>query len=261
MCILFIAVQQHPQYPLIIAANRDEFYQRPTRSSDFWPEDNGVLAGKDLTAGGTWMGINKTGFLSALTNIRAPHLNQENAISRGALVLGYLQEQRLPKHCGPEGYVGYLHHSRAQFNGYNLLFGHWQDLAVYNNHEDSLQYLSPGFYGLSNANLNSPWPKINMGVQALKSFCSGQNKIDTEELFQLLRNEEKAADHLLPETGAPEHWEKQLSSIFINVPGYGTRSSTLLCIDAQEHVTWHERIYDENAIAVQDQQVSFTIAD
>ena len=222
--------------------------------ASFWPEHTDLLAGKDLTAGGTWMGINRSGYLSALTNIRAPHLIKDDAKSRGELVLGFLSEKK-----SQEDFEAYLHQTRDSFNGYNLLFGHWQQLAVYNNHEDSLQPLSPGFYGLSNANLNSPWPKINKGVQALKTFCATQEDINNEELFQLLRNEEKAEDHLLPETGVPQNWEKQLSSIFINIPEYGTRSSTVLTIDDQHNVSWHERVYDANARPVEDREASFTL--
>ena len=117
----------------------------------------------------------------------------------------------------------------------------------------------PGFYGLSNANLNSPWPKINKGVQALKEYCQNHDEMDDEQLFQLLRNEEKAEDHLLPTTGAPEHWEKQLSSIFINVKGYGTRSSTLLWITEQGEVHWRERIWNEKAEHIDDKEFSFLL--
>ncbi|MCC2607307.1 NRDE family protein [Planctobacterium marinum] len=239
MCILFIAVKQHPNYPLIIAANRDEFYQRPTSESHFWEKCPDLLAGQDLEAGGTWMGVTKGGFISALTNIRAPHLNRDDADSRGRLVLDYLSQPQLR----PD-YVQRLHQQRHHYNGYNLLFGRWNDLAVYNNHEDSLQFLSPGFYGLSNANLNSPWPKINKGVQALKTYCQQQQYVDSESLLALLRNEEKAADHLLPQTGIPEQWEKQLSSIFIQSEGYGTRTSTLFWVDTQGDAMWHERTFN-----------------
>lgn len=241
MCILFIAVEQHPEYPLIIAANRDEFYQRPTLSSEYWSAYPNLLAGKDMQAGGTWMGVTQSGYVSALTNIRAPQLNKDEVQSRGQLVLDYLAKPDIRAE-----YVQFLHKNRTSFNGYNLLFGKWHDLAVYNNHEDSLQFLGPGFYGLSNANLNSPWPKINKGVQALKAYCENQQDIEPEELFQLLRNEEKAEDHLLPQTGVPEVWEKQLSSIFINTEGYGTRTSTLFWVTRQHTAFWQERTFDES---------------
>lgn len=254
MCILFIAVEQHPKFPLIIAANRDEFYKRPTTASHFWQDKDKLVAGKDLEAGGTWMGMTRTGNISALTNIRAPDMLKEDAKSRGSLVYDFLMDEEKKQQ-----YVSYLHASRNEFNGYNLLFGKWNDLAVYNNHEDSLQYLHPGFYGLSNANLNSPWPKINKGVQALKDYCKNHDAIDDEQLFQLLRNEEKAQDHLLPVTGVPEQWEKQLSSIFINVEGYGTRSSTLLCIDNDNEVYWHERSWNDKAQHIGDKKFNFTI--
>lgn len=255
MCILFIAVNQHPKFSLIIAANRDEFYQRPTLHSQFWPEYPQLLGGKDQLAGGTWMGVTKQGYISALTNIRAPHLNQENAQSRGQLVLDYLTKPALR-----DSYVQKLHHARTEFNGYNLLYGKWHDLAVYNNHEDSLQFLDSGFYGLSNANLNSPWPKINHGVQALKEYCENTDVLEPEALLDLMRNEEKAKDHLLPQTGVPENWEKQLSSIFINTEGYGTRTSTIFWIDHQQNAFWYERTFDQKAQIIGDQKYQFAIA-
>lgn len=254
MCILFIAVKQHPKFPLIIAANRDEFYQRPTLSSDFWPDYPELLAGKDLEAGGTWMGVTRQGYISALTNIRAPHLNRDKARSRGHLVLDYLTRSDLR-----EGYVQRLHKGRESYNGYNLLYGKWYDLAVYNNHEDSLQFLDSGFYGLSNANLNSPWPKINAGVQALKDYCENSQTIAPEMLFSLMRNEEKAEDHLLPKTGVPAIWEKQLSSIFINIEGYGTRASTLFWVDERQNAFWQERTFDEQANITGNKMMRFAL--
>lgn len=256
MCILFIAVKQHPKFPLIIAANRDEFYRRPTLESGYWTDFPDLLAGKDLQAGGTWMGVTKQGYISALTNIRAPHLNQEAAQSRGRLVLDYLTKPELRG-----SYVQQLHQSRGKFNGYNLLYGKWHDLAVYNNHEDSLQFLDDGFYGLSNANLNSPWPKINKGVQALKHYCGHLDKVEPEILLELMRNEDKAEDHLLPKTGVPEIWEKQLSSIFINVQGYGTRTSTIFWIDDNSEAFWYERTYNEKAEIVSEVKQQFCISE
>ncbi len=254
MCILFIAVKQHPQYPLIIAANRDEFYRRPTKPSGFWAGLDGVLAGKDEQAGGTWMGVSHSGKVAALTNIRAPQTLMENARSRGELVLDYLVEN-----VADTAYLAHLRKSAEAYNGYNLLYGNWHDLKVYNNHTDTLEPLQSGFYGLSNADLNSPWPKINAGVQALEQHCQSQDELDCETLFQLLRDESKAEDHLLPSTGVPYQWEKQLSSIFINTPEYGTRSSTLLLVDRDAHVTWHERSYDEEATVTANKTYQFDI--
>lgn len=249
MCILFIAVEQHETFPLIIAANRDEFYKRPTTSSHVWQDTPEIIAGQDELAGGTWMGMNSQGRLSALTNIRAPHTLKDNAKSRGELVLNYLQQQP-----SDEQYTKQLRTTAEHYNGYNLLFGNWNALKVYNNHTNELQSLSRGYYGLSNADLNSPWPKINKGVQALKDYCDTHVELNEEKLFDLLRDNTKAEDHMLPKTGVPEHWEKQLSSIFINTPEYGTRSSTLLSVRNDGKVHWVEHVYNDKTQFVSEQR-------
>ncbi len=151
MCILFIAVNQHPKFPLIIAANRDEFHNRPTTDSAFWGSNKEILAGKDNQAGGTWMGINKNGSVSALTNIRAPNKEVKDAVTRGELVLNFL----LASGKQQQKYAQTLAESKAQYNGYNLLFGKLDQLYVYNNFDDACVPLDVGVYGILNASLNS----------------------------------------------------------------------------------------------------------
>ena len=254
MCILFIAVMQHPDYPLIIAANRDEFHNRATRSSSFWQQHPNVLAGQDLQAGGTWMGMTRQGYLSALTNVRDPQKLLDNAISRGELVKDFLINP-----VEPADYLLTLESSKDAYNGYNLLFGHWKNLWVYNNHTNQAANLTPGVYGLSNADLNSPWPKINQGVNQLKEHCQRATQLKPEVLFDILLNQNQAADHLLPETGVPIEWERKLSSVFIKSPEYGTRSSTLLLIDNHQNVTWLEHVFDAHAHVTEKNQFEFTL--
>lgn len=253
MCILFIAIQQHPEYPLIIAANRDEFHQRPTRESHFWSAHPTLLAGQDLEAGGTWMGVTTTGKLAALTNVRDPRKNFANAISRGKLTTDFLTQQ----HTATD-YLQQLKQSRQDFNGYNLLFGDWRDLWVYNNHLDQSSRLGNGFYGLSNAHLNSPWPKINQGVAKLKAHCQ-QDKIEPEILFDILYDQTQADDQFLPDTGVPIEWERKLSSIFIQSPEYGTRSATLLLINRNNQLVWHEHSLDRQGTIVSEQHYQFLL--
>jgi uncharacterized protein with NRDE domain len=243
MCILFIAVNQHPKYPLIIAANRDEFHQRPTTNSCFWEDKPNILAGRDDEAGGTWMGIHKDGSISALTNIRAPGKEVANAVTRGELVMNFLEGDKKQR----RKYAGQLSESREKYNGYNLLFGNLKQLYVYNNFDDEVTALEDGVYGLSNASLNSPWPKISTGRDALAKYCRHANMLDTEHLFELLKNDTTAEDDALPKTGVPLEWERRLSSIFIQSEDYGTRSSTVLLLDNEGHVTWEERSFDNQA--------------
>lgn len=236
MCIVFVAVQQHPKFPLIIAANRDEFYNRPTSASQFWPDTPSVLAGKDLQAGGSWMGVTRNGYLAALTNIRDPSREKSNARSRGELVVNYLKSPQSIK-----DYYSSLSRNRDNYNGYNLIYGHYQQLAVYNNFADRLTLLEPGVHGLSNAQINSPWPKIIGGTQALADYISSNHSLAPERLFDLLANEDKAPIDKLPNTGVPLEWEERLSSIFIRSEDYGTRSSTLLLINNNGYVNWYEK--------------------
>ncbi|WP_339723305.1 NRDE family protein [uncultured Paraglaciecola sp.] len=252
MCILFVAVNQHKDYPLIIAANRDEFFKRETAESHLWHIGNGIIAGKDLQAGGTWMGINKQGYIASLTNVRDPQKISADAITRGELATHYLQKPDV-------NYQQILRSSKDNYNGYNLLFGKWNELAVYNNHLDQIQQLSSGYYGLSNASLNSPWPKINKGVAKLEEYCQDGHDINPEVLFNLLLDKTLAADEDLPQTGVPIDWERRLSSIFILGEDYGTRSSTVLKVDKQQNVDWYERTYDNTATCTSSQSFHFSI--
>jgi uncharacterized protein with NRDE domain len=251
MCILFIAVNKNPQYPLIIAANRDEFFARPTASSGFWPDFPDVLAGKDLEAGGSWMGVSTKGRIAALTNIRDPQKIAPDRHSRGKLVLDYLKPA--PHADSSSDYLHWLKQQRKNFNGYNLLFGQYLpetgvQLQVYNNHQNSHMTLEAGVYGLSNADINSHWPKTSRGVQALSQSLNDTEPGD-EKLFALLKDPQQAEDADLPETGVPREWEKRLSSIFIRGEDYGTRSSTLLLIDKNGHLHWSERTFDNRGEA------------
>ena len=254
MCILFIAIEQHPDYPLIIAANRDEFFARPTAASRFWSKHPALLAGQDLQAGGSWMAVNKNGRLAALTNVRDPQRFEPQAQSRGELVTAFtLGEQT------NEQYLAHLQQSRQDYNGYNLLFGQWHDLSVYNNHSDNSEKLQQGVYGLSNASLNSPWPKINKGMVNLQQYCHNKAQIEPERLFELLQDESKAEDHLLPHTGIPLEWERQLSSIFIRGETYGTRSSTVFLVDKSHNCHWYEKTFSANGATLDQENYTFPI--
>ncbi|MDF2179991.1 NRDE family protein [Aliiglaciecola sp. CAU 1673] len=253
MCILFIAIDQHPRYALILAANRDEFFARPTAASGFWKSHPTLLAGRDLQAGGTWMGMTMDGRIAALTNIRHPASVMADRQSRGDLVADYLKNR-----ADMPGYLATLRQHRQDFNGYNLLFGSWRNLGVYNNHLDDFQPLGPGIYGLSNADIHSPWPKTGWGVRALGQYCEKSN-LNTEHLFELLRQERQAEDHQLPNTGVELDWERRLSSIFIRGQTYGTRSSTLLLVDKAGHCLWHERSFNQEAQLTREFRTEFAL--
>ncbi|MDU0355366.1 NRDE family protein [Paraglaciecola aquimarina] len=252
MCILFVAVNKHQDYPLIIAANRDEFFNRETAESAFWPDNSNILAGQDKQAGGTWMGINRHGHIAALTNIRNPERINPMAISRGELVSNYLLNSA-------DNYLQTLTQSKEKYNGYNLLYGKWDNLHVYNNHFDQLAPLHSGIHGLSNEKLDSTWPKMNKGKGKLEDLCLNQSNIRSDALFELLLDSTEAQDEHLPQTGIPIEQERRLSPIFILGEKYGTRSSTILTVDNNQKVNWYERTYNNKAQCVSEQSFHFNI--
>ncbi|MBD3584680.1 NRDE family protein [Salinimonas sp. HHU 13199] len=239
MCILFIARDQRKDFPLIIAANRDEFHARPTKASHIWSSHPPIFAGKDLKAGGTWMGVTRSGRIAALTNIRQPDKERQDARTRGELVVNYLTH----KGSNPQ-FHDVLRRRREKYNGFNLLHGTWRDLKVYNNESDSLLSLEPGIHGLSNGALNDPWPKVSRGVSALSQYCSESDTLSEDALFSLLKDKTEAPESALPDTGISKDWEKRLSPIFIQSDEYGTRASTLLLVNRNGNASWSERTYD-----------------
>jgi len=222
MCLILLAWQTHPSFPLIVAANRDEFYQRRTASADFWPESPQVLAGRDLEAGGTWLGVSRTGRFAALTNYRDPSRHKADAPSRGRLVADFL--------CGLEPIDAYLDSLQpAAYNGFNLLLGDARDngrLVAFSNITQERHELVPGIYGLSNATLDTPWPKVGAGKTALADALAALP--DETPLQNLLRDDRIHPDTTLPATGVPLEWERLLSAAFIRSQDYGTRCSTLI---------------------------------
>ncbi|KAB2924889.1 MAG: NRDE family protein [Candidatus Contendobacter sp.] len=231
MCLILIAYRIHPGYELLVAANRDEFHDRPTAPLAFWDDSPQVLAGRDLKEGGAWMGITGAGRFAALTNYRDPSRVLPDAPSRGHLVSGYLQ--------GAEPARFYLNRlmTRADvYNGFNLLLGDATGLYYYSNRASGFQALTPGLYGLSNHLLDTPWPKLKRGRRALRRVLECGSEPTPDALLRLLANRTPAPDAELPDTGVPLEWERWLSSIFIDAPGYGTRSSTVLLVEAGRRV-------------------------
>ncbi len=225
MCLILFAYRVHPRYRLILLGNRDEFYNRPTLPLDFWSDAPDLLAGRDMQSGGTWMGVTTSGRWAAITNYRDPTRFKADAPSRGALVRDYLCSQE-----APELYLARVAASPIQYNGFNLLAGDRDSLWYYGNYAATAPHLlPPGLYGLSNHLLNTPWPKVMQGCQALASYLQTvESDVEHDALLNLLRNRQIAADDQLPSTGVSLEWERALSPCFIETPGYGTRSSTVL---------------------------------
>ncbi|RDW18079.1 hypothetical protein CWR48_10795 [Oceanobacillus arenosus] len=238
MCLINLNFKDHPTYKLIIAANRDEFYKRPTASAHFWEDEPAILAGRDLVQMGTWLGISRQGRFVALTNFRDPKLDETAKISRGEIVRQYLASN-----ASPTAFLQTLKRDRNNFSGYNLIFGSADELYHYNNILDKENKVTPGIHALSNHTLDTPWPKVVKGKEMLQDYINGNNKIETDMLFRIVSNAEIADDKELPQTGVGIELERMLSPLFIKTPEYGTRSSTVLLVDHQNHATFMERTY------------------
>lgn len=240
MCLLLFSFNKHPDYPVILAANRDEYFERPTEAASFWKDYPLILAGRDLRKSGTWMGVNKAGRIAAVTNYREPSQNKPDAISRGSLVSDYLK--------GKESAEDYIQQVMAQSHAYdefNLLVGDKESLLFFSSVEADYQTLKPGLYGISNGKLDGPWPKVEKGKAGLEQIIHESDKPEPERLFELLADKTIAADRELPATGVSLEWERRLSPLFVNSEGYGTRSTTVLLIDRQGKVFFSERSFDQ----------------
>ncbi|HKI77874.1 MAG TPA: NRDE family protein [Ignavibacteriaceae bacterium] len=238
MCLLLIANKIHPEYKLIISANRDEFYNRPALQAQFWKDYPELLAGKDLEGGGTWMGITKSGRFSAITNYRDFHNPAKtDAPTRGLLTTGYLTGMK-----SAEKYSEKLRKKSFEYNGFNLVFGTIDDLFYYSNISNHLVKLSSGLYGLSNALLNTPWPKVTKSKEKMAELFSSHT-LTAENIFKFLSDTETAEDEQLPETGLDIERERALSSNFIKTEHYGTRCSTVILVDNNNKVNFIERTF------------------
>ncbi len=219
MCLLAIAWQSHEEFPLVVCANRDEFYARPSKAAHFWADYPGIFAGRDMQGGGTWMGINRNGRFCAVTNIREPLRSLEQASSRGELVNRFLIGR-----MGAEQYMDNLSSDGARYNGYNLVAFDGRQLVYQSNRAEQTQVLEPGVYAISNTILGQEWPKTRSAHRKMRSWL--QNPSEIEQLASLLDNRQPADDQSLPRTGVSLQWERVLSSEFIDSDGYGTRCST-----------------------------------
>ncbi|MFD2042918.1 NRDE family protein [Ornithinibacillus salinisoli] len=241
MCLINFQFHEHPQYKLIVAANRDEFFKRPTAQAHFWEDVPNVLAGRDLLQMGTWLGITKQGRFAALTNFRDPAHMGTGKKSRGDIVRRYLAG-----HAEPQNFLQSIQKEKEEYFGFNVILGNPDQLYYYNNIQNEISEINKGeTHGLSNHFLNTPWPKVVKGRKNLYHYVMETPKIDVDQLFQILLDAEEAPDEELPNTGIGAELERKLSSLFIHLPDYGTRSSTVLLIDHNNQVTFVERTYHD----------------
>ncbi len=237
MCLIFVRYRQHEKYPLILAANRDEFFARPSAALHQWADNNNIHAGRDLEQGGTWLGVSRLNSLAAVTNFRDGKNPDKQKRSRGEICRKLLESEN------PQDLIANnLKTSRAEFNGYNALSFDGAVLTYFSNRFNEFhRTLAPGVYGLSNALLDVPWPKVASGKEAFKQATGSQ--LDEDACWKVLANDEIAPESLLPDTGIPKEWERLLSARFIRSPAYGTRSSTIVLWGLKE-VIIKEKTFD-----------------
>lgn len=248
MCLIVFAWQVIPCAPLVAAANRDEYYARPTAAAGNWPSHPEIYGGRDLEGGGSWMGIAQPGEstsgatdsgarFAAITNIRGPQEKRVDAPSRGALVADYLAGSMTAQE-----YIALIGPGSDAYNGFNLVLCDDKTLIWFSNRGQgdarNGQPLAPGIYGISNALLDTPWPKL---VNTKAQFASLLFQCASDEAyFEMLADTDCALDHRLPETGVPIELERSLSAVCIALPDYGTRTSTVVKLYADAPASLHE---------------------
>jgi uncharacterized protein with NRDE domain len=238
MCLILFAYKYHPKYHLILLANRDEFYQRPSLPLDYWPDAPTILAGRDLKGNGTWLGITRTGRIAAVTNYRDPLNLRSDAPSRGLLIRNYLNGNQ-----PPQDYLKMLSDKCDLYNGFNLLIGDQTQLYYYSYYHPTLIKITPGIHGLSNHLLNTAWPKVTTGKKHLKHLLDRSGQIIIEDYFKLLKDRSVPYDRLLPNTGVGLAWERILAPLFISSSDYGTRCSSIILMEPSGTIQFYERTY------------------
>ncbi len=253
MCLILVAYRIHPEFPMIVVANRDEFYERPTAVASIWPEQNGILAGRDLQAQGTWLGITASGRLAAVTNYRGDRTPVAGSRSRGELVAEFLRSDQ-----EAETYLSGLIKCSDNYQGYNLLVFDGEKLAYASNRgTDRLQLLGPGVYGLSNKHLDTPWPKVEKGREALRQLVR-EDAVSVDDLMTFMTDDCPASDNELPDTGIPLERERLLSSVFIKAEDYGTRCTTVVKYSRTGTVEFVERTHSVEGEESVTQRFQFT---
>jgi uncharacterized protein with NRDE domain len=242
MCLIALAWRAHPAYPLVVAANRDEWRERPTQAAHWWPEHPGLLAGRDLQAGGTWMGYTRAGRFAAITNFRDPADRRSTALSRGTLVTEFLLG-----HESPEAFVGHLATRAGHYNGFNLIVGDGASLFYFGSRQAEVLSIAPGIHGLSNHRLDEPWPKVRHARDAMREALAEADP--ASRLFTMLGETTAAPDAELPDTGVGLDWERRLAPALITGADYGTRASTVLTVAPSGVARFEERTRDASGVA------------
>jgi len=254
MCLVAFAWTVRPGLPLVLAANRDEFFRRPTARASFWTDAPGLLAGRDLEAGGTWLGVKRSGRVAFLTNHRDPRAHRDGAPSRGALVAEFLKGEEYPG-----DFLRRKEGEGAIYNGFHLVVGDLGELWYLTNTGGPPRRLPPGIHGISNGPLDERWPKVTRSAERLARLLAGSRSPEPSALLDLLADREPAPDEELPSTGVPLEWERLLSASFVESETYGTRSSTVLLVSGGGGVRFVERTFEKGRPAPPDVDLAFPL--
>lgn len=256
MCLILLATHAHPHYPLIVAANRDEAYGRPSSPAAFWDDAPALFAGRDLEAGGTWLGITKAGRFAAITNYRQGMGRRMTQRSRGDLTRLFLTGGD-----APEAYLRQVDASAHEYNGFSLIAGNAFDrLWFYSNRGAPARPIEPGVHGLSNHLLDEPWPKVRRGTSVLSALLDANEETLVNALFAMLADRTPASDDALPSTGIERERERALSAAFIAAESYGTRASTVVLVKASGSVAFHEHSFGPQGAALGSVERRFDLA-
>lgn len=256
MCLIALGWQLRPDYPLILAANRDEFFGRAAAPLAFWADEQDILAGRDLEKGGTWLGLSRTGQVAAVTNYRDGSQVKTGQRSRGWLVRDYLLSDQ-----DPVQFLSELDASANTYDGFNLLAGSPRELFYYSNRSDArITPLSAGVHAISNHLLNTPWPKVQRARRGLEALVNLPASELADALFSLLADQTLPADAALPDTGLGLDRERLLSTAFIQGIEYGTRCSTVLLVQGNGLAWMEERTFDPGGSESTRRQIEVKLA-
>jgi uncharacterized protein with NRDE domain len=244
LCLILLAWRAREDFPLVVAANRDEWRDRPTEPAHWWSGKHEIFAGRDLKAGGTWMGITRAGRFAAVTNFRDPTDKRSTARSRGELVTEYLRSAE-----PADLFILSISQRAGDYNGFSLIVGDTESMWYFGSHEGVAREIPPGVHGLSNHVLDEPWPKVTRGRAAMEEAL--RRKDPSSGLFTFLADSQGVADEALPKTGVGLEWERRLASPLITGRDYGTRSSTVLTLSASNKVHFEERTLDTDGAVVE----------
>lgn len=256
MCLLVLAWKSHPRYRLVLAGNRDEFHDRAATPLNWWQDDPRILGGRDLKAGGTWLGVARSGRFGIVTNYRDLQAPVEGAPSRGNLIPRFLTGATSPKE-----FLDDLRGAALRYSGFNLLVGGTRALYYFSNRGPQVPTaLAPGIYGLSNHLLDTPWPKLTRTRERFARLLA-EPEIAAEDIFTMLGDRETAPLDDLPATGLPADWERVVSAPFIVNERYGTRCSSLLLVERNGRTLLHERRFDATGIQTGTTRFEFASAE